>query len=81
MSTITGLVIDTKRVSTSAYGNPAYEVTISSATEGTDGIVTLRTMDNAGVAYCIGNSEYRDTPHIFHLTRAGRIRSAEPAGL
>jgi len=81
-STITGIVIDTKRAGTSQYGNPAYDVTIR-ITE-IEGIpvetsheslatVTLRTMTNSGLAYEITNRNYKETPHTFALTRAGRI--------
>lgn len=72
MHTVTGRVIAAKRVGTSAYGNPAYMVTL-------DNGETYRTMDNAGIAYGITNPEYRDTAHVFTLTRAGRIRSARKA--
>lgn len=72
MNTVTGKIVAAKRVSTSAYGNPAYMVTL-------DNGATYRTMDNAGVAYGITNPEYREVDHVFTLTRAGRIRSARRA--
>lgn len=70
-NTVTGRVIATEYASTSMYGNPAYWVTL-------DNGETYRTMDNAGLAYAIGNTTYRDTPHTFTLTAAGRIRNAKP---
>lgn len=70
-NTVTGRVTATEHVSTSMYGNPAYNVTL-------DNGETYRTMDNAMLAYAITNPEYRDHPHVFTLTRAGRIRSAKP---
>lgn len=71
VDTVTGRVTATKHASTSMYGNPAYCVTL-------DNGETYRTMDNAMLAYGITNPEYREQPHVFTLTRAGRIRSAKP---
>lgn len=68
-ATVTGRVIETRYASTSHYGNPAYFVTLDSGE-------TYRTKDDAMIAYGIQNAEYRDEPHVFMLTRAGRIRSA-----
>ena len=72
-NTITGTITATKHAGTSYYGNPAYWVTIS--TEAGD-TVTLRTTANSMFAYACENPEYRDGNHVFHLTRAGRIRYA-----
>lgn len=81
-STVTGVVVSTKRAGTSYYGNPSYDVTIRlTEIEGTPvsvsheelATVTLRTSSNAAIAYGIENREYRETPHTFALTRAGRI--------
>lgn len=83
--TITGRVIYTKRAGTSRYGNPSYDATIRiTRIEGTPvevsheslATVTLRTSSNVGIAYGIGNPEYRDHDHEYMLTRAGRITSA-----
>ena len=75
MNTVTGLVAGPERVGTSRMGNPSYSVHIVTV----DGEVrTYRTQSNAGIAYAINNQEYRKTVHTFHLTRAGRIRWAEP---
>lgn len=75
-NTITGTVAATKHAGTSYYGNPAYWITI--VTEAGD-TVTLRTSADVMFAYGCENSEYRDNAHVFHLTRAGRIRSAKEA--
>lgn len=79
MTTITGIVTHTERVGTSHYGNPAYLVEIrdDSAPVGR-AYSPHRTMSNALIAYAITNAEYRNAPHVFELTRAGRIRSARP---
>ena len=72
-NTITGRVIATKYAGTSTMGNPSYWVTIQRS----DGYSEmLRTMSNAMIGYAIQNPEYRDEPHVFTLTAAGRIRSA-----
>jgi hypothetical protein len=36
-------------------------------------LVRIRIQNDAGLVYGIENSEYRDEPHAFALTRAGRI--------
>lgn len=81
-STITGIVLDTKRAGTSQLGNPAYDVTIRiTEIEGTPvevsheslATVTLRTVANSGLAYEITNRNYRDEPHTFALAKSGRI--------
>lgn len=75
-NTITGKVTATKHAGTSYYGNPAYWITID--TEAGDTIM-LRTSANVMFAYACENPEYRDNAHVFHLTRAGRIRFAKAA--
>lgn len=72
-NTITGKVTETKHAGASYYGNPSYWVTISTESGDT---VTLRTSANVSFGYSCQNAEYRDNAHIFHLTRAGRIRFA-----
>lgn len=75
--TITGIVTHTKRVGTSVNGNPTYEVEIRNDNAPTGEAYSLhRTMSDAMIAYAITNPEYRNEPHVFTLTRAGRIRSA-----
>lgn len=71
--TIIARVAQTQRAGTSNYGNPAYLVTLMQK-DGT--ISTHRTMSNAMVSYGINNPEYRDEPHEWHLTAAGRIKYA-----
>lgn len=66
--TVTGMVIATKRHGTTYYGNPIVSVCLD-----TDPSHWLRISDNADLVYGIGNREYRDTPHTFRLTRAGRL--------
>ena len=75
--TVTGIVTHTKRVGTSVNGNPTYEVEIRDDHAAIGEAYSLhRTMSDTMLAYAIENPEYRDAPHVFILTRAGRIRSA-----
>lgn len=82
--TITGKVVSTKRAGTSSMGNPSYDVTLSiTKIDGTDTaqpyMVTVRTQSNSGLAYGIGNREYKDTDHEYTLSRHGRIVKAVKA--
>lgn len=70
---VVGTVIGVKRVGTSSMGNPTYDVTLSTPTEGYGGEATFRTSSDSGLAYAITNKGYRDEPHIFGLTKAGRL--------
>jgi len=75
--TITGIVTYTKRVGTSVNGNPTYEVEIRDDHAAIGEAYSLHsTMSDSMLAYAIDNPEYRNEPHVFTLTRAGRIRSA-----
>lgn len=76
-NTITGIVTHTERVGTSVNGNPTYLVELRDDTA-PDGSAysSHRTMSDAMIAYAITNADYREQPHVFTLTRAGRIRSA-----
>ena len=75
--TVTGIVTHTKRVGTSVNGNPTYEVEIRDDHAAIGEAYSLhRTMSDSMIAYAIENAEYRNEPHVFTLTRAGRIRSA-----
>lgn len=65
-NTVTGIVTHVERLGTTYWGNPMHNVTL-------DGISTFRISDNASLNYAIDNAEYRNTPHVFVLTRAGRI--------
>lgn len=72
-NTITGLVTRVIRHGHTVYGNPIISVELSTPTVGFDGRTVLRISDNASLVYGIENSEYRDEPHVFALTRSGRI--------
>ena len=72
-NTITARVLNTKRVGTSYYGNPSYDVTLETR-EGD--VLTLRTSANVMFAYACSNPEYRDDWHVYELTRAARIKYA-----
>lgn len=75
--TITGIVTHTKRVGTSVNGNPTYEVELRDDHAAVGEAYSLhRTMSDSMIAYAIENPEYKNEPHVFILTRAGRIRSA-----
>ena len=63
------------RIGTSANGNPTTSVNL--VTERGD-TFTLRTPTDAGIAYGIGNREYRDAWHAVELSRAGRLVALRP---
>jgi hypothetical protein len=67
--TVTGTVVRVIRHGHTLYGNP----TMSIVLEGDPWGVTRRIQDNAGLVYEIENREYREGPHMFALTRSGRI--------
>lgn len=74
--TITGIVARTIRHGHTYYGNPIMSVILN--VESSDSPTghefrEYRISDNAGLVYEIENSYFRDTPHTFVLTRAGRI--------
>lgn len=75
--TITGIVTHTERVGTSVNGNPTYQVEIrdDNAAIG-EAYSSHRTMSDTMLAYAITNPEFKNEPHVFTLTRAGRLRSA-----
>lgn len=68
--TITGRVVRTERIGSTRWGNPMYWVGIEDASGHDD---VYRLSNDAGLAYAITNPEYRDTPHTFELTKAGRL--------
>jgi hypothetical protein len=72
-NSVTGLVIGVKRHGHTINGNPIMSVTLSTPTEGYPGVATFRISNDSGLVYEIENPEYRDTPHIFDVTGAGRI--------
>lgn len=69
MRTVTGLVIGTQRHGATVWGNPMMSVTLSTPTAPE----TFRISNDSGLVYGIDNPEYRNEPHVFSLTRAGRI--------
>ena len=71
---ITGTVARVERIGHTAYGNPIKRVYLDArAVDGTDWSGIYRISDNAALVYAIENAEYRDEPHTFALTRAGRV--------
>lgn len=80
-TTITALVIDVKPVRNTDAGNTVKRVALSVATEGHPGVVEMLTARDSAIALEIENQEYRDTPHVFTISRGMRIVSAIPAGV
>ena len=71
---ITGTVGRVERIGHTVYGNPIMRVYVEGkSADGQDQSGIYRISDNAGIVYGIENPEYRDEPHTFALTRAGRI--------
>lgn len=79
--TITALVIHAEPRGTTKAGNPTYDVTLSVASEGWPGLITLPTEPDAAINYGITNVNFENQPHIFTLTRTNKIESAIPAGV
>lgn len=69
-NTITGKVTQMKRHGHTVYGNPIISVVLDTTSEWGQ---WHRISDNASLVYAIENAEYREQPHTFALTRAGRI--------
>ena len=72
MDTVTGIVVNVTRHGCTIWGNPMHSVELLTSSDG-DNYRTFRISNDASLNYGINNAEYRDTPHIFALTRAGRI--------
>jgi hypothetical protein len=70
-NTITGTVSKIVREGHTVYGNPIMRVSIRQVNA--ESPAWFRISDNASLVYAIENPEYRDQPHTFALTRAGRI--------
>ena len=71
---ITGTVGRVERIGHTVYGNPIMRVYVEgTSAEGRDWSGVYRISDNASMVYGIENPEYRNEPHTFALTRAGRI--------
>ncbi len=83
LRTVTGYVRRVEWLGHTVNGNGMANVTIEAGavqdrTQNTEGlmvgdIATYRLSNDAGLVYAIENPEYRDEPHTFALTRAGRI--------
>lgn len=73
MDTITGTVTRVERKGHTVYGNPIMVLSIEGEGIGDYGYGTFRVSDNASLVYAIENPEFREQPHTFALTRAGRI--------
>lgn len=81
--TITGTVTKVTRHGHTVNGNPMMSVDIllsepfkdreDSVTYSSGILLTFRVSNDASLVYAIENSEYRESPHTFALTRAGRI--------
>jgi len=63
--TITGTVDAVRRHGHTYYGNPIMSILVNGA--------WFRISNDAAIVYGIENTEYRNEPHTFNLTRAGRI--------
>ena len=65
MDTVTGIVAKVYRKGLTIYGNPIVDVIV----DGDE----YRISDNASLIYAIDNAEFKEYPHTFALTKAGRI--------
>ena len=73
-TTITGTVNYVQRHGHTVYGNPMLSISIATdEVNANAGYAIVRISNNAALVYEINNAEFRDTPHTFALTRAGRI--------
>ena len=71
---VTGTVERVERHGHTVYGNPIMSVYLAATSvDGQDQSGLYRISNNASIVYGIENPEYRETPHTFALTRAGRI--------
>ena len=71
---ITGTVGRIERVGHTVYGNPTMRVYVEgTSVDGQDQSGIYRISDNASLVYAIENPEFRDEPHTFAITKAGRI--------
>lgn len=74
--TVTGVVLDVHRLGHTVYGNPIMSIDLWDGRESESGYryrETYRISDNTALVYEIANPEFRNEPHTFVLTRAGRI--------
>lgn len=70
---IIGKVTATKRLRSSKYGNPRFEVTIHTAGREDR---EFPTAPDAGVAYGIENRDFRDAEHVFIINGRDNIEQA-----
>lgn len=79
---VTGTILRVETISHTGNGNPikkvAVEVSENRVNPDTDvlyaeDVVIFRISNDSSLVYQIGNGEFRDQPHTFELTRAGRI--------
>lgn len=83
---VTGKVLRVIRHGHTKYGNPTMSAVVELThiegvpVEGTPELrtATIRVQNDAGLVYGIENAEYREQPHTFVLTRAGRISHVAP---
>lgn len=68
-ASITGKVTAVKRHGVTQYGNPTMSIQLDTSGP----LVWWRVSDNAGIVYGIENSEYREIPHTFDVTKSGRL--------
>ena len=80
-TTITALVTNVERVGATVNGNTVKRVTLSVADDGWPDVVEMLTARDSAIALEIENQEYRDTQHVFTISRGMRIVSAIPAGI
>lgn len=73
---IIGKVTGTKRMRSSKYGNPRFEVTIHTAAGNIDR--QFRTQPDSSLAYGIENPEFRNHEHIFVIDGRDQIILARP---
>ena len=72
--TVTGKVTRVIRHGHTINGNPIMSIVIDRTDGGsTEWGDTWRISNDAGLVYAIENAEYRDRPHVFDVTAAGRI--------
>ena len=84
LDTITGTVTKVTRHGHTINGNPMMSLHLMLSepyvnawgTWNAGDPIVVRMSNDASLAYAIENSEYRESPHMFALTRAGRISHA-----
>lgn len=71
---VTGTVQYVNRKGHTVYGNPIMEIAVTDDGDGEWCEYDIyRISDNASLVYEVENPEFRDEPHTFALTVAGRI--------